>query len=225
MNIKFCTAALICCLLAFPAFAIDPVYEGENGIRENVFATNCLFCHSSNLSGAERNGAPPSVNWDTYKATMENAPRAIVRAVQLMTMPPFFSGLPTLNDEQKAAMLAWEAADFPRYPTEAVYSFETQRLTLPVVNVGVLFFRATLQLIPIVGSPLGFGFVLESAELTTDSSATAATFIPQTGEVEIPEVMIAGGNFASDKVSASMQLLEGTSPFQFTVTNITFIFE
>lgn len=36
------------------AFAIDPIYEGANGIREKVFATDCLVCHSSNLTGPDR---------------------------------------------------------------------------------------------------------------------------------------------------------------------------
>ncbi len=31
------------------ALAIDPVYEGEKGIRTNVFETNCLGCHSSSI--------------------------------------------------------------------------------------------------------------------------------------------------------------------------------
>ena len=31
--------------IADHAFAIDPVYEGSNGIREKALATNCLSCH------------------------------------------------------------------------------------------------------------------------------------------------------------------------------------
>lgn len=114
MNIKSAVAQLFLCLIAGHAVAaIDPVYEGANGIREKVFASNCLGCHSSALTGSARNGAPPSVNWDTYEATLPNAARAIVRAVKMMTMPPSFSGLPKLNEEQQTAMLAWQSAGFP----------------------------------------------------------------------------------------------------------------
>ena len=100
MNIKSALTILFLFFITGHAFAIDPVYEGANGIREKVFATNCLDCHSSNLTGSARNGAPPSVNWDTYEATIPNAARAIVRAVNQMTMPPSFSGLPLYNDVQ-----------------------------------------------------------------------------------------------------------------------------
>ena len=50
-------------LVSQSVLAIDPVYEGENGIRTNVFETNCLGCHSSDLTGDERNDAPFLVNF------------------------------------------------------------------------------------------------------------------------------------------------------------------
>ena len=80
---------ILCVIYSHTVFAIDPVYDGDNGIRAQVFATNCLFCHSSELTGSQRNGAPTNVNWDTYSAAAEKGDRAIVRAVELMSMPPF----------------------------------------------------------------------------------------------------------------------------------------
>ncbi len=95
------------------AFAIDPVYEGANGIRENVFATNCLSCHSSEVSGPDRNYAPDSINFDTYEATILNVDVAISE-VNVGAMPPADSGIPLLNADQKTALIAWQNAGFPR---------------------------------------------------------------------------------------------------------------
>ena len=203
--------------------AIDPVYEGENGIRAQVFATNCLFCHSSELTGSQRNGAPSSVNWDTFSAAAERGDRAIVRAVDQMSMPPSFRGIPALNQEQKEAMQAWQEAGFPRIQTNATFDFSNQILTMPVVNVGESIFSATLQLITLPDSVLGFGFVLETAELSEETSTTAASFSPETGIVEMPEIDLLNTNDNANKVSVQMILMPNTAPFTFEVTLVDFI--
>jgi len=204
-------------------FAIDPVYDGDNGIRAQVFATNCLFCHSSELTGSQRNGAPTNVNWDTYSAAAEKGDRAIVRAVEQMGMPPFFSRLPTLNQEQKEAMLAWQQAGFPRIQTNATFDFSNQKLTLPVVNVNELIYSVTLQLITIPGSALGFGFKLETAELIEETSTTAAIFLPETNVVEMPEIDLLNTSDNANKVSVQMVLMPNIEPFTFEVTLVDFI--
>ena len=203
--------------------AIEPVYDGENGIRAQVFATNCLFCHSSELTGSQRNGAPSNVNWDTFSAAAERGDRAIVRAVNQMSMPPAFRGIPTLNQEQKGAMLAWQQAGFPRIQTNATFDFTSQILTLPVINVGESIFSATLQLITIPSSPLGFGFELITAELSEETSTTAASFSPETGIVEMPEIDLLNTNDNANKVSVQMILMPNTAPFTFEVTLVDFI--
>jgi len=216
MNIKSALTILFLFFTTGHAFAIDPVYEGANGIRAKVFATNCLFCHSSNLTGAARNGAPPSVNWDTFEATIPNASRAIVRAVDQMTMPPSFSGLPVLNEEQKAAMLAWQSAGFPRAATVAPNSsFDGTMLTLPVVNVGSQKFNATFGLISLESSPTGFGFELKNAALTTASSQNNATFTPETGQVLIPSVEVTLNGTSLGKENAQLTLVAGSDPLRF----------
>lgn len=120
---------------ATDAMAIDPVYEGANGIREKVFATNCLACHASNLSGGARNGAPSGVNWDTFGAAKQSGAKAVKRAVELGNMPPNFSPLPKLNDEQKLALQTWQMLGFPEKTIPVSFSLSTARLTLPEVNV------------------------------------------------------------------------------------------
>jgi hypothetical protein len=220
MNIKSSLVLLFSFLITGHAFAIDPVYEGPNGIRANVFATNCLACHSSDKVGAARNGAPPDVNWDTYEATLPNADLAIVRAVEQGSMPPDGSGIPKLNEAQKTAMLAWQSAGFPQEAaaTSTNATFDGTTLKLPVVNVGSQKFNATLRLIPLTGSPTGVGFVLENAALTTESSDTAATYDPSSGKVLIPSVdLIQNGTVQDQVTNVELTLVAGSDPMTFNL--------
>ncbi|MCK5666374.1 MAG: cytochrome c [Thiotrichaceae bacterium] len=223
MNFRLFSCIILYVLYSHTVLAIDPAYEGDNGIRAQVFATHCLFCHSSELTGGQRNGAPSNVNWDTYSAALEKADRAIVRAVDQMSMPPFFSGLPTLNQEQKEAMLAWQQAGFPRIPTNATFDFSSLKMALPVVNVGESVYNATLQLVSIPNSTLGFGFELETAEPSEETSATAATFFPETGIVEMPEIDLLNNDDSGDKVNAQMIVIPGAVPLTFEVILVEFI--
>ena len=224
MNFRIITVIVLYAIFSHPVLAIDPFYDGENGIHAQVFATHCLACHSSQLSGSQRNGAPSSVNWDTFLAAAANGNRAVFRAVERMNMPPGFSNLATLNQQQKDAMLAWQAAGFPRINTHARFDFSNQLLTLPVVNVGGSVFSASLQLVNLPGSTLGFGFVLESSQLTEESSANAATFFAATGSVEIPEIeLLNSDDDDNKKVSVQMTLIPNSSPFTFEVTQVKFI--
>jgi cytochrome c5 len=219
MNIKSSLVLLFSFLITGHAFAIDPVYEGPNGIREKVFATNCLSCHSSELTGGARNGAPPGVNWDTYEATLPNADSAITRAVEAMTMPPAGTK-PPLNQEQKDAMLAWQSAGFPQGATDTPINatFDGTTLKLPVVDVGSQKFNATLRLIPLTGSPTGVGFVLENAVLTTESSDTAATYDSASGKVLIPSVDVVQNGAVQDQVTnIELTLVAGSDPMTFNL--------
>ncbi|MEZ5357227.1 MAG: hypothetical protein R3F48_00260 [Candidatus Zixiibacteriota bacterium] len=57
-----------------------------------VLDSRCISCHSSSLTGLDRNGAPVGVNFNTYSAAVANASAANVR-IQSGTMPPT-GGLP-----------------------------------------------------------------------------------------------------------------------------------
>jgi cytochrome c5 len=222
MNIKSSLVLLFSFLVTGHAFAIDPVYEGPDGIRAQVFATNCLACHSSEKVGADRNGAPPTVNWDTYEAARPNAEIAIVRAVEEESMPPTGSGIPKLNDEQKAAMLAWQDAGFPQEAAatsaDATFDLTGNTLKLPVVIVGSQKFNATLRLIPLESSPTGYGFVLENAEQTTASSDAPATYTPETGKVLIPSVdVIQNGTVQDQATNVELTLVAGSDPMTFSL--------
>ncbi len=216
---------LLCLLTTNSAFAIDAVYEGDNGIRATVFESNCLACHSSELSGSSRNGAPSNVNFDSYDSAQDKGDRAIARAVNQMSMPPVFSGIPSLTQEQKDAMLAWQEAGFPQFAdTEinATFDFSTLILDLPVVIVGNDKFSVTLNLFELPGSAFGFGFALQGAEPTSADSDKAATFAFDTGIVDIPEVELLNSGLANNKVSLQIQLIPGSS-LQFDLITLQFM--
>jgi mono/diheme cytochrome c family protein len=72
-----------------------------------VFQPVCMNCHASDKAGAERNGAPLTVNWDTYAAaTVDDQPNHGNNRAQAGTMPPVLSGL-SLTQEQKDLFQAW----------------------------------------------------------------------------------------------------------------------
>jgi hypothetical protein len=220
-TIKRSLVLLFFFLITSQAFAIDPVYEGPNGIRAQVFATNCLACHSSELTGPDRNGAPPEINFDTYAATLPNAERAMVRAVEEMSMPPAGSGIPQLNDEQKAAMLAWQSTGFPNtIPSNS--SFDGTVLILPVLNIGDQKARATLIATPLKSSPTGYGFVLDSVAPSTMSSDKAATFDPETGQMLLPSVELIEKGVSQGSGDAQMTWVTGSAPMLFTLESPSF---
>ncbi len=226
MIIRMFLLTVLALCFASASLAIEPVYEGEDGIRNKVFASNCLACHASNLVGVQRNGAPAGLNWDVYETSKDRGNRIIVRAVQQMSMPPSFSSVPALNQEQKNALTAWQQAGFPRIMemTEAAnYDFSTLALTLPVVHVGDLIYKAVLQLVERPGSPTGFGFQLVMAELVETDSPTAAIFNTETGVVLMPEIQLLNGDAVSDKVSAEMGLVEDNPALIFDLISIEFL--
>ncbi len=122
---------LIAVFLLFFSFAghlraaIEPVYEGANGIRNGALAV-CMQCHSTTLSGAARGGAPSPPNFDTYQEAIQQADNAVARAVG-GTMPP--AGFAKLSAEQKGALLDWQAAGFPQ--RSAAPAADTQAPTTP----------------------------------------------------------------------------------------------
>ncbi len=70
---------------------------------------HCLPCHSTAKSGAQRNGAPIAVNFDTYELAVANIERAGVR-IQAGTMPPAGGLEPAI----RTIILDWLATGTPR---------------------------------------------------------------------------------------------------------------
>jgi uncharacterized membrane protein len=67
----------------------DPVDGGVTYSEDMkpILDENCIRCHASDKSGPERNGAPLSVNLDTYEGASASSEAANVR-VQSGSMPP-----------------------------------------------------------------------------------------------------------------------------------------
>lgn len=220
MNIRRLLVLSFSLLASGQAFAIDPVYEGPDGIRAKVFATNCLSCHSSDKVGADRNGAPPEVNFDTYEATGPNAERAIVRAVDEMAMPPASSGIPVLTEEQKTAMLAWQSAGFPQDAASHNTSFDGTMLIVPILNIGEQKFHAVFTATPYTATtsnPTGYAFMLSSAVPTSASSDKAATFVPETGRMLLPAVDLMQNGAVQGSGDAELRWIAGSAPMLFVL--------
>jgi uncharacterized membrane protein len=67
-------------------------------------------CHSSELSGADRNGAPAGLDWDDLEVVGENLDRIRVRAAETETMPP---SDPRPFDEERDMLAEWIDCDAP----------------------------------------------------------------------------------------------------------------
>ncbi|MCK5828932.1 MAG: hypothetical protein KAH20_01350 [Methylococcales bacterium] len=120
--------------------------------------------------------APKNVNFDSFSKTLENADRAIIRDATQMSTPPPSSGLSALKQQQKEALLAWQAAIFlagqsSPNTTKAAFNFASSFLILPIIYVKDITYQATLKLINLPNSSLGFGFILQPAKLTDKTSA------------------------------------------------------
>ncbi|MEE9338842.1 MAG: hypothetical protein V3U87_12250 [Methylococcaceae bacterium] len=142
------------CIVISQAQAIEPVYEGEDGIRAMVFETNCLGCHSSELTGVDRNGAPSGSNYDTFSDASTNGGGAVKRGVENMDMPPSSSNSSALDEKQKQALKNWQALGFPEKNLPTIYSSDNTVLSLPRVYLKdgngdiVLKWKAEMKLIP-----------------------------------------------------------------------------
>ena len=115
------------------AFAIEPVFLGENGILATIFTPHCLVCHSSELLVENRTNAPEGVDFNHYAAALTNGFLAVDRAAVFSTMPPDFSTVPRLTLEQKEALIKWRALGFPARDLPPVFSFDSLTMTLPQV--------------------------------------------------------------------------------------------
>jgi uncharacterized membrane protein len=68
------------------------VYASDVATVKPILDKYCIGCHSSELSGADRSGAPTGINFDTYKGAAANAEIGNDE-IQSGGMPPSGSGL------------------------------------------------------------------------------------------------------------------------------------
>jgi hypothetical protein len=188
MSIKKSSLLIFCLCISTRLFAIDAVYNGENGIKDQVL-TVCTQCHSSTLSGIARNGAPTSVNFDTYNAALASGDRAIARAVIAANMPP--SGFTPLTTEQKNALTDWQTAGFPESATASSDTFDstTGVLHMPVVVVGNDNYEVDMA------HQGDLVFKVTTAVITTSSSSTPDTYDSASGLLSMPNVIVGSDTY------------------------------
>ncbi|HEY6724704.1 MAG TPA: hypothetical protein VI197_11770 [Polyangiaceae bacterium] len=77
----------------------------------SAFSDVCTNCHSTGLSGEDRNGAPSRINWDDYQSAQANAEDGAEEVFE-GDMPPPGSGL-TLSNAQKQELYLWALCGTP----------------------------------------------------------------------------------------------------------------
>ena len=70
----------------------------------------CVVCHSTTLTGADRGGAPATVNFDDYTSAMANAMMAATD-VQSGRMPKDGTAI---TEAEKQSLYAWALCGTPR---------------------------------------------------------------------------------------------------------------
>ncbi len=75
---------------------------------EVLFSEHCNSCHSSELTGADRQDAPAAYDFDTYTLASEH-PSMTWTEVNLGHMPPST----TLSDDDKETIRVWYACETP----------------------------------------------------------------------------------------------------------------
>lgn len=77
----------------------------------SAFSDVCTNCHSTELSGDDRNGAPSGINWDDYDSASANAEHGAEEVFE-GEMPPEGSG-DTLTNAQKEQLYLWALCGTP----------------------------------------------------------------------------------------------------------------
>ncbi|MCA9695061.1 MAG: hypothetical protein KC636_36110 [Myxococcales bacterium] len=114
---------VLCVLsLALPAFACGDstggtgdCVQGDAPSFTEVDFSSCTHCHDSSKSGADRQAAPDSVNYDNYDDAKQNASQGAARVDNSSSpMPPATSDGPALSAEAKAQIIDWANCGTPQ---------------------------------------------------------------------------------------------------------------
>jgi len=92
-----------------PSACTDKIRVTYQSHIKKFFQRHCLYCHS--LDATNRNGAPITVNFDTYADALPVAARA-AEYVRAETMPPSIA--PSFPDaEERCQFDTWAGLGFP----------------------------------------------------------------------------------------------------------------
>lgn len=100
----------------------DEEYINYHTVAQPFLRTYCTSCHSEQLSGPSRYGAPGNINLDTLKDARNWAQRIRARSIDSNTMPP--SG--GIRDEEKALLEKWLECGTPGEEQEVLNVEVTQ---------------------------------------------------------------------------------------------------
>lgn len=93
--------------LAMPGDEIDETYSD---FAQPFFGDYCTRCHSSELTGAERNGAPTGLDWDVEQTVRDNLSR-IRHQVGVSQAMPLSAPYPSCAERE--ALVRWIDAGAP----------------------------------------------------------------------------------------------------------------
>ena len=89
---------------------IPPSYEKD--LRPELVEAKCIQCHSENLSGLARGGAPEELNFDRYDL-LESVRREFVDAITSGREPPRSAGVELeVNEEERALVVLWQSCGY-----------------------------------------------------------------------------------------------------------------
>lgn len=221
--------SIVSCFIMSQAQAIEPVYDGENGVRAKVFASNCLACHSSELTGADRNGAPVDHDFDTYVGALNRGGKAVEQVIE-KKMPPASSAIPKLSEEQILALKNWQSLGFQKEKIlTTIYSSDSTKLTMPLVFLkdansnSAPKWKAEFTLVP-GSNPLKFELTnveeIDASE-TSIADSQSTIYSSESTKLSIPQVFLKDedGDIYL-KWKAEMTLVPDSNPITFKVTDV-----
>ncbi len=101
-------------------------------------------------------------------------------------------------------------------PEPASYSFNSEILTLPAIQVGNQTYAASFRAVILDSGQ--YSFELKNIELTAEPNNVDAVLDTDTGLLRIPQVVLVGGNGENNKLYVEMQLIPGHFPSAFILT-------
>jgi uncharacterized membrane protein len=79
--------------------------------KVTALSSSCASCHASTRTGDARQGAPPTINFDSYAGAVASADLALV-ALEQGRMPP--DAGPAIDDEERNDLVTWLQCGQPK---------------------------------------------------------------------------------------------------------------